>query len=62
MEARKMSGLTDEYRMQAERCRENAESSLKEADTAFWPLLAESWLKLAQDRDKTSNSDLRKVG
>ena len=31
-------------------------------DKAFWLLLAESWLKLAQDRDNTSNSDLRDAG
>ena len=59
---RKMSGLSDEYRKEAVRCHKNAESSLKEADRAFWLLLAANWLKLAEDRDKISNSDLRDAG
>jgi hypothetical protein len=32
---------------------------LKEADRAFWLLLAANWLKLAEDRDKIANSNLR---
>ena len=56
---RKMSGLADEYRKEAVRCHKNAESSLKEADRAFWLLLAANWLKLAEDRDKIANSNLR---
>jgi len=51
-----MSGLADEYRKEAVRCHKNAESSLKEADRAFWLLLAANWLKLAEDRDKIAKS------
>jgi hypothetical protein len=54
-----MSGVTDEYRKQAEQCRKNAEGSLKQEDRAFWLLLAANWLKLAQDCDETSATGLR---
>jgi hypothetical protein len=57
-----MSRVTDEYRKQAERCRKNAEGSLKQEDKAFWLLLAENWLKLAQNCDETSNTALRDAG
>jgi hypothetical protein len=59
---RNMSGVTDEYRKQAERCRKNAEGSLKQEDRAFWLLIAANWLKLAQDCDETSATGLRDVG
>jgi hypothetical protein len=58
---RNMSGVTDEYRKQAERCRKSAEDSLKQEDRAFWLLLATNWLKLAQDCDETSSTRLRDV-
>ena len=54
-----MSGVTDEYRKQAEQCRKNAEGSLKQEDRAFWLLLAANWLKLAQGCDETSATGLR---
>jgi hypothetical protein len=57
-----MSRVTDEYRKQAEQCRKNAEGSLKQEDKAFWLLLAENWLKLAQNCDETSNTALRDAG
>jgi hypothetical protein len=57
-----MSGVTDEYRKQAEQCRKNAEGSLKQEDKAFWLLLAANWLKLVQDREETSAPGLRDAG
>jgi hypothetical protein len=57
-----MSRVTDEYRKQAEQCRKNAEGSLKQEDKAFWLLLAENWLKFAQNCDETSNTALRDAG
>jgi hypothetical protein len=54
-----MSGVTDEYRKQAEQCRKNAEASSKKEDRAFWLLLAANWMKLAQDREETSATSLR---
>jgi hypothetical protein len=49
-----MSGVTNEYRKQAELCRKNAEGSLKQEDRAFWLLLAANWPKLAQDCARTA--------
>jgi hypothetical protein len=57
-----MSGVTDEYRKQAEQCRKNAEGSLKQEDKAFWLLLAANWLKLVQDREETSATGLQDAG
>jgi hypothetical protein len=57
-----MSGVTDEYRKQAEQCCKNTEGSLKQEDKAFWLLLAANWLKLVQDREETSATGLQDAG
>jgi hypothetical protein len=44
----------DEFRKQAEECRQLAATALKAIDKAFWLRLAEDWLKLAQEADKPS--------
>jgi hypothetical protein len=44
----------DEFRKQAEECRQLAGTAIKPVDKAFWLRLAEDWLKLAQDADKPS--------
>jgi hypothetical protein len=42
----------DEFRKQAEECRQLAATAIKPKDKAFWLRLAEDWLKLAQEADK----------
>lgn len=54
-----MSGVADEYRMEAEACRKWAELSVKQEDVAFWLLMAESWRKLAQSREEKPGSELQ---
>ena len=54
-----MSGVTDEYRKQAEVCRERSETSAKPADRAFWLLMAENWRKLAQDLEEKPASKIQ---
>jgi hypothetical protein len=54
-----MSGVTDEYRKQAEACRKRAETSPKPEDRAFWLLLAENWRKLAQDLEEKPASEIQ---
>jgi hypothetical protein len=47
-----MSADGDQFRKQAEECRQLAATALKAVDKAFWLKLAEDWLKLAQEADK----------
>jgi hypothetical protein len=47
-----MIDTADEFRKQAEECRQLAATALKAIDKAFWLRLAEDWLKLAQEADK----------
>jgi hypothetical protein len=47
-----MSADADQFRKQAEECRQLAATALKAVDKAFWLKLAEDWLKLAQEADK----------
>jgi hypothetical protein len=47
-----MINTADEFRKQAEECRQLAATALKAIDKAFWLRLAEDWLKLAQEADK----------
>ncbi|HEY1475894.1 MAG TPA: hypothetical protein VGF53_17625 [Pseudolabrys sp.] len=54
-----MSGVTDEYRKQAEACCKRAEASAKTADRAFWLLLAENWRKLAQALEDRPASEIQ---
>jgi hypothetical protein len=46
------TGYADDFRKQAEECRQLANTALKAVDKAFWLRLAEDWLKLAQEADK----------
>jgi hypothetical protein len=50
--------ISDQYRKQAETCREQAEHSVKPADRAFWLLLAQNWQTLAQDSEEQRVSEL----
>ena len=54
-----MSGVADEFRKQAEACRKRAELSVKQEDTAFWLLMAESWQKLAQSDEEKLGSEMQ---
>jgi len=44
----------DDFRKQAEECRQLAAAAIKPADKAFWLRVAEDWLRLAQEADKPS--------
>jgi hypothetical protein len=44
-----MTGVEQEFRTHARRCRLQAEGAIKTADRAFWLLLAENWQKLAEE-------------
>lgn len=47
----------DEYRKHADRCRFLAECSPKQADRAFWLLLAQNWQLLAQDSEAEAEAE-----
>jgi hypothetical protein len=46
--------IADEFRKQAERCRAHAESATKNADRAFWLLLAQNWQTMAEEAEQVS--------
>ena len=43
----------DDFRKQAVECRQLAATTTIPADKAFWLRVAEDWLKLAQEADKS---------
>jgi hypothetical protein len=45
---------SDEFRKQAEDCREWARRALRAQDKAFWLKLAEDWQKLAEKADQSA--------
>ena len=49
--------VEDEYRKHADRCRFLAECSPKQADRAFWLLLAQNWQLLAQDSEAEAEAE-----
>jgi hypothetical protein len=51
--------VEDEYRKHADRCRFLAESSPKQADRAFWLLLAQNWQLLAQDSEAEAEDEFK---
>lgn len=52
LQFRTVTADADQFRKQAEECRQLAGTALKAVDKAFWLRLAEDWLKLAQEADK----------
>lgn len=47
----------DQFRKNAEEARQMAAQSPKAGDKAFWLRLAEDWIKLAQEADKSDDRD-----
>ena len=58
MDGATMNGAEYEFRKNAGRCRLEAERATEIADRALWLLLAENWLKLAQDSKHKPKLDL----
>jgi hypothetical protein len=58
----------EDYRMIAENCMRKADSAKDERDRPLWAIMAQSWLRLAEHRERIDNGldmsaiDLDEVG